>query len=209
MQKAIAKVGRNRVEVEVIEQTESGYRVRSLKSGREFTVAKLEPAAKRLPLLEAAIQALRAQPPGTALNTRELVELAVTDGLWANNGAKTPEQTLLYKFLAWSKIFSQWCVPMWDIWSHPNHIQIHITEKFDVSNQIIRSLTGKPDHHATSDLIVCFFQEFQTSLAFEKGMVIRVKFCIKYRVGSFNSQQISMCSSISPALVSFCRLFAQ
>ena len=94
MQKAIAKVGRNRVEVEVIESTESGYRVKSSKSGKEFTVAKLEPAIKRLSLLEAAIRALRSQPAGTALNTRELVELAVTDGLWANNGAKTPEQTL-------------------------------------------------------------------------------------------------------------------
>ena len=57
MQKAIAKVGRNRVEVEVIAQTESGYRVRSRKSGREFTVAKLEPETKRLSLLEAAVQA--------------------------------------------------------------------------------------------------------------------------------------------------------
>lgn len=72
----------------------SGYQVRSLKSGREFTVAKLEAIEKRLSLLEAAIQALQAQPPGTALNTRELVELATASGLWANNGAKTPEQTL-------------------------------------------------------------------------------------------------------------------
>ena len=94
MQKAIAKVGRNRVEVEVIESTESGYRVRSLKSGKEFTVAKLEPAIKRLSLLEAAIRALQAQPPGTALSARELLELATVSGLWANNGAKTPEQTL-------------------------------------------------------------------------------------------------------------------
>lgn len=94
MQKAIAKVGRNRVEVEVIESTESGYRVKSLKSGREFTVAKLEPVAKRLSLLEAAIQALRSQPAGTAHNARELLELATASGLWANNGAKTPEQTL-------------------------------------------------------------------------------------------------------------------
>ncbi|WP_206213375.1 HTH domain-containing protein [Victivallis lenta] len=94
MQKAIVKVGRNRVEVEVIAQTESGYQVRSLKSGREFTIAKLEAPAQRLALLEAAIRALQAQPPGTALNTRELVELATASGLWANNGAKTPEQTL-------------------------------------------------------------------------------------------------------------------
>lgn len=94
MQKAIVKVGRNRVEVEVIAQTESGYQVRSLKSGREFTIAKLEAPAQRLALLEEAIRALQAQPPGTALNTRELVELATASGLWANNGAKTPEQTL-------------------------------------------------------------------------------------------------------------------
>ena len=96
MQKAIVKVGRNRVEVEVIAQTESGYQVRSLKSGREFTIAKLEAPAQRLALLEEAIRALQAQPPGTALNTRELVELATASGLWANNGAKTPEQTLYF-----------------------------------------------------------------------------------------------------------------
>lgn len=91
----IAKIGRNLVEVEVIEQVESGYRVRSRKSGKEFTVAKLEPEApKHLSLLEAAIQVLQAQPEGTALNARELVELAAQSGLWASNGAKTPEQTL-------------------------------------------------------------------------------------------------------------------
>lgn len=95
MQKAIAKVGRNRVEVEVIEQTQFGYQVRSLKSGREFTASKLEALPQKpLSLLEAAIRALRAQPPGTTLNTRELIELATASGLWASNGAKTPEQTL-------------------------------------------------------------------------------------------------------------------
>ena len=94
MQKAIAKVGRNRVEVEVVAQTESGYRVRSRKSGREFTVAKLEPEAKRLSLLEAAVQALRSQPLGTALNTRELIDLANASGLWEPTAAKTPEQSL-------------------------------------------------------------------------------------------------------------------
>lgn len=95
MQVATVTVGRNAVEVEIIGKTESGYRVRSRKSGKEFTVAKLEPQApKRLSLLEAAIQALQAQPAGTALNTRELVELATASDLWANNGAKTPEQTL-------------------------------------------------------------------------------------------------------------------
>lgn len=95
MQIATAKIGRNLVEVEVITQTESGYRVRSRKSGKEFLVAKLEPApAKRLSLLEAAIHALQAQPVGTALNTRELVELAAQSGRWTDNGAKTPEQTL-------------------------------------------------------------------------------------------------------------------
>lgn len=43
---------------------------------------------------DAAVTALQGEPAGTALNTRELVALAVEKGLWQPSGAKTPEQTL-------------------------------------------------------------------------------------------------------------------
>ena len=49
---------------------------------------------KKLSLLDAVVTALQGEPAGTALNTRELVALAVEKGLWQPRGAKTPEQTL-------------------------------------------------------------------------------------------------------------------
>ena len=49
---------------------------------------------KKLSLIDAVVTALQGEPAGTALNTRELVALAVEKGLWQPSGAKTPEQTL-------------------------------------------------------------------------------------------------------------------
>ena len=113
--RAIAKVGRNEISVEVIAVENGSYLVRN-DTGREFHVVHLtvpdeaalceddapNPAPecavnqpeKRLSLFEAVVTALQGEPAGTALNTRELVALAVEKGLWQPSGAKTPEQTL-------------------------------------------------------------------------------------------------------------------
>ena len=119
---AIAKVGRNAIEVEVIALEDGGaYRVRN-RNGKEFTARRLEPMPdgvavepaqqiiipptasnepektetpeKHLSLMEAAIRVLQSQPDGSAFNTRELVAMATKLGLWTPTGAKTPEQTL-------------------------------------------------------------------------------------------------------------------
>ena len=113
--RAIAKVGRNEISVEVIAVENGSYLVRN-DAGREFHVVHLtvpdetafceddapNPAPecavnqpeKKLSLFEAVVTALQGEPAGTALNTRELVALAVEKGLWQPSGAKTPEQTL-------------------------------------------------------------------------------------------------------------------
>ena len=113
--RAIAKVGRNEISVEVIAVENGSYLVRN-DTGREFHVVHLtvpdetafceddapNPAPecavntpeKKLSLFEAVVTALQGEPAGTALNTRELVALAVEKGLWQPSGAKTPEQTL-------------------------------------------------------------------------------------------------------------------
>ena len=113
--RAVAKVGRNEISVEVIAVENGSYLVRN-DAGREFHVVHLtvpdeaalyeddapNPApecavnqpAKKLSLFEAVVTALQGEPAGTALNTRELVALAVEKGLWQPSGAKTPEQTL-------------------------------------------------------------------------------------------------------------------
>ena len=112
--RAVAKVGRHEINVEVIAVENGSYLVRN-DAGREFYVAHLtvpdeaalceddasNPAPeserrpkKKLSLFEAVITALKSEPAGTALNTRELVALAVEKGLWQPSGAKTPEQTL-------------------------------------------------------------------------------------------------------------------
>ena len=113
--RAVAKVGRNEISVEVIAVENGSYLVRN-DTGREFHVAHLtvppmpseseeddapNPALecavnlpKKLSLFEAVVTALQSEPAGTALNTRELVALAVEKGLWQPSGAKTPEQTL-------------------------------------------------------------------------------------------------------------------
>ena len=96
--RAIAKVGRNEISVEVIAVENGSYLVRN-DAGREFHVVHLtvpdeaalyeddapNPApecavnqpAKKLSLFEAVVTALQGEPAGTALNTRELVALAV------------------------------------------------------------------------------------------------------------------------------------
>ena len=113
--RAVAKVGRNEISVEVIAVENGSFLVRN-DAGREFHVVHLtvpdeaalyeddapNPApecavnqpAKKLSLFEAVVTALQGEPAGTALNTRELVALAVEKGLWQPSGAKTPEQTL-------------------------------------------------------------------------------------------------------------------
>ena len=113
--RAVAKVGRNEISVEVIAVENRGFLVRN-DAGREFHVVHLtvpdeaafceddapNPAPecavnlpeKKLSLFEAVITALQGEPARTALNTRELVALAVEKGLWQPSGAKTPEQTL-------------------------------------------------------------------------------------------------------------------
>ena len=110
--KAIAKVGRNAIEVEVIALENGGvYRVRN-KAGKEFTARRLEAlpeekakasleasensgietTVKHLSLMNAAVEVLRrSEHP---LNTREIVAQAAALGLWMPTGAKTPEQTL-------------------------------------------------------------------------------------------------------------------
>ena len=114
--RAVAKVGRNEISVEVIAVENGSFLVRN-DAGREFHVVHLtlpdedalceendapNPAPecavnkpeKKLSLFEAVVTALQGEPAGTALNTRELVALAVEKGLWQSSGAKTPEQTL-------------------------------------------------------------------------------------------------------------------
>ena len=114
--RAVAKVGRNEISVEVIAVENGSFLVRN-DAGREFHVVHLtlpdedalceendapNPAPecavnrpeKKLSLFEAVVAALQGEPAGTAFNTRELVALAVEKGLWQPSGAKTPEQTL-------------------------------------------------------------------------------------------------------------------
>lgn len=103
------KVGRNEIEVEVVEHSGNDFLVRSCGSGKLFRTKALitYPAhspvhanktvmgsGRPMSILEAAARALRAQPAGAAFNVRELVELAVTGGWWVPSGAKTPDQTL-------------------------------------------------------------------------------------------------------------------
>lgn len=119
---AIARVGRNAIEVGVIALEDGGaYRVRN-RNGKTFTARRLEPMPesvatepaqqiiipptasaepekaetleKHLSLMKAAIRVLQSQPDGSAFNTRELVAMATEQGLWTPTGAKTPEQTL-------------------------------------------------------------------------------------------------------------------
>jgi hypothetical protein len=96
---AMVKVGRNEVKVEVLEVLENSYQVKSLSSGREFTVKNLvsivsmpKESGKKLSLIDAAFAVL--SNAGEPLNTREMVKLAIEAGLWTPTSCKTPEQTL-------------------------------------------------------------------------------------------------------------------
>jgi hypothetical protein len=96
---AMVKVGRNEVKVEVLEALENSYQVKSLSSGREFTVKSLvsivskpKESGKKFSLIDAAFAVL--SNAGEPLNTREMVKLATEAGLWTPTSCKTPEQTL-------------------------------------------------------------------------------------------------------------------
>ena len=138
--RVVAKVGRNEISVEVIAVENGSFLVRNY-AGREFHVAHLtlpdeaafceddapnpapECAAnqpqKKLSLFDAVVTALQSEPAGTALNTRELVALAVEKGLWQPSGAKTPEQTL------YSAIFRENATK-----EHPRIVKSDIKGKF-------------------------------------------------------------------------------
>ena len=105
--RAVAKVGRNEINVEILAVEEKSYLVRN-NAGKEFHAVRLtalpdakgvgdtdtpatEPEKKRS-LLDAAVEVLRlAKMP---MNTREIIEAAIELKLWQPTGAKTPEQTL-------------------------------------------------------------------------------------------------------------------
>ena len=106
--RAVAKVGRNEINVEILAVEEKSYLVRN-NAGKEFHAVRLtalpdvdngvsntdtivaEPEKKRS-LLDAAVEVLRiAKQP---MNTREIIEWAIELKLWQPTGAKTPEQTL-------------------------------------------------------------------------------------------------------------------
>ena len=138
--RAVAKVGRNEISVEVVAVENGSFLVRN-DAGREFHAVHLtvpdeaaiceddtpNPAPecavntpeKKLSLFEAVVTALQGEPAGTALNTRELVALAVEKGLWQPSGAKTPEQTL------YSAIFRENATK-----EHPRIVKSDIKGKF-------------------------------------------------------------------------------
>ena len=105
--RAVAKVGRNEINVEILAVEEKSYLVRNT-AGKEFHAVRLTalPDAKNVgntdtpatepekkhSLLDAAVEVLRiAKQP---MNTREIIEWAMKLELWQPTGAKTPEQTL-------------------------------------------------------------------------------------------------------------------
>ncbi len=105
--RAVAKVGRNEINVEILAVEEKSYLVRNT-AGKEFHAVRLTalPDAKgvgntdtpvtapqkKRSLLDAAVEVLRiAKQP---MNTREIIEWAMKLELWQPTGAKTPEQTL-------------------------------------------------------------------------------------------------------------------
>ena len=114
--RAVAKVGRNEINVEILAVEEKSYLVRN-DAGKEFHAVRLtalpdtepekiteddipNPAPecttqrqeKKRSLLDAAVEVLRlAKMP---MNTREIVDAAIELKLWQPTGAKTPEQTL-------------------------------------------------------------------------------------------------------------------
>ena len=114
--RALAKVGRNLVEVRVKAKAENGWTVET-RNGKTLTVKSLvsqggetaaatapkaakpkatKPAAtlpeKGLSLLNAAAAVL--EQSDEALAVRAMIEKAKESGLWTPKGGKTPEQTL-------------------------------------------------------------------------------------------------------------------
>jgi len=96
---AVVKVGKNEVEVTILEIFDNEWLVKSVKSGKSFRVKKLERIIptpempkKKLSLINAACEVLQAS--GEPLNTREMVERSISAGLWEPTSCKTPEQTL-------------------------------------------------------------------------------------------------------------------
>ena len=118
--KVIVKVGCREIEAVVQEVIEAGCRVKSIASGKEFSVKKIlrviepedtsleveeqdapnpapESAApvkpvKKLSLLDAAVEVLKTS--GQPMNTREIVKAATDTALWIPTACRTPEQTL-------------------------------------------------------------------------------------------------------------------
>jgi hypothetical protein len=109
---ATVKVGRNEVKVEVLEALENSYQVKSLSTGREFTVKSIasivstpKESGKKLSLIDAAFAVL--SNAGEPLNTREMVKLAIEAGLWTPTSCKTPEQTLYGSIFREMKVKSE------------------------------------------------------------------------------------------------------
>ena len=114
----IVKVGKNEIPATLLEIGHECYLVKSVTSGKEFTVRYIRSAAeteteeteeketpnpapesatipkpeKRMSLLDAAVEVLRNSDH--PMNTRELVKAATDAGFWIPTGCKTPEQTL-------------------------------------------------------------------------------------------------------------------
>ena len=105
---AVAKVGRNEINVEILAVEEKSYLVRNT-AGKEFHAVRLTalpdadkggnntdaPVAapeKKRSLLDAAVEVLKQS--GEPMNTREMVKAATDSGLWIPTDCKTPEQTL-------------------------------------------------------------------------------------------------------------------
>ena len=112
---AVAKVGCNEIEVEIIAVEDGGYTVRN-KSSKVFRTRRVEPIPipeqerKLLSLLDAAIEVLRRHPAGTALNTRELVRESIAQRLWIPTACQTPEQTLYGAIFREIKTKEQPCI---------------------------------------------------------------------------------------------------
>ena len=99
------KVGRNEIEVTVMEQTERGWNVKA-SSGKTFPVNNAErfikcldveavPAqlsAKKISMLDAAVETLK----GTSLpmSAKEMIAEMDEKGLWKSQTGKTPSNTL-------------------------------------------------------------------------------------------------------------------
>ena len=121
--KVIVKVGCREIEAVVLEITEAGCRVKSIASGKEFSVKKIlrviEPektpapedtsveveeqdAPNPAPESAAPVKKLSLldaavevlKTSGQPMNTREIVKAATESGLWIPTACRTPEQTL-------------------------------------------------------------------------------------------------------------------